>query len=99
MIELKLYGDPRVAESVLLTDVLENIERLGFLKKKAATTMDREKYSRKNLERLLGEETPLSEIDAMVINEYQYTRLEEKASHSSIRQELSMLSRMFIMAR
>jgi integrase len=99
LIKAKKYKDPRLAELVSLDQALEKYRQEGFLEKKAPSTMAREVYSRRNLERLIGKNTPLSDIDSMIVNQYQNTRLTEEASASSIRQELAMLSRMFNKAR
>lgn len=99
LIKAKRYRDPRLAELVKLEQALGKYLDEGFLEKKSPSTMNREKYSRRHLERLIGGSTPLSDIDAMVVNQYQTTRLQEGSSPSSIRQELAMMSKMFNKAR
>lgn len=99
LIKAKRYKDPRLASLVSLGEALDKYREEGFLEKKAASTMAREVYSKRNLERLIGESTPLSDIDSMVTHQYQNTRLTEGGSASAVRQELAMLSRMFNKAR
>jgi len=99
LILAKRYRDPRLAEMFNLGEALGKYREDGFLRKKAASTMDREIYSRRHLERLLGAETALAYIDSAAVNTYQHRRIQEGASNSSIRQELSMLSKMFNLAR
>lgn len=96
----KRYKDPRLAEAVTLKQALDKYTEHGrnILKKKEST-LDREQYSKRNTLRLLDPETNLSEIDQLVVYNYQQTRIQELGSASSIRQELSMLSRMFRIAR
>ena len=77
LILAKRYKDPRLANLVKLVDALEKYREEGFIEKKADSTVDREIYSRRHLERLLGEDTSLSDINASVVNEYQKKRLQE----------------------
>lgn len=96
LISMKRHQDPRLADLVSLAEALDKYFVHGqSILKKRGSTLDREKYSRKNIERILGAETPLSTITPLVINEYQSTRINEHASSSSIRQELALLSRLF----
>ena len=99
LILMKRYRDPRLAEMISLEEALGKYREHGFLHKKAASTMDREIYSRRHLERLLGADTALAYIDSAAVNTYQQQRVEEGASNSSVRQELAMLSKMFDLAR
>lgn len=94
----KKYRDPRLAQKMTLGKGLEEYRKEGELKGKASSTLDREKYSRKNLERLLGATTTIGDIDSIMVNIYQRDRIYEGASNSSIRQELAMLSKMFRIA-
>lgn len=92
----KRYKDPRIAEAVMLGDVLSKYLDYGKnILRKSPSTLDREGYSRRHIVRILGETTPLSEITPGEIHRYQSQRLAENASSSSVRQELAMLSRMF----
>ncbi len=99
LITAKRYQDPRLAEMVTLKDGLAKLRKESFLRKKANSTMEREKYTINHLTRLLGAQTSFAEIDTPRVSWYQNTRIEEGASNSSIRQELSMLSKLFNRAR
>ena len=99
LIKAKRFNDPRLAGHILLEKSLERYTLECAAKGKAATTLDSEKTSRRHLIRLLGAMTPLNAIKTADVNLYQNTRLMEKASNSSIRQELSMLSKMFRTAK
>lgn len=52
-----------------------------------------------HLLRILGEDTPLDQIDASVIDDYIATRLREKAAHSTVHKELSVLRGTLKLAR
>lgn len=100
LIRMKRYKDPRLAEMVTLGEALEKYEKHSRdILKKSPTTLEREIVSRKRLIDLIGHETPLSEISSARVYLYQKQRLANGASSSSVRQELSMLSRMFRVAR
>jgi len=100
LIQKKRYNDPRLAEAVTLSEALEKYERHSrTVLKKSPTTLEREIISKKHLLRILGDKTPLSDIKTSSAYNYQEKRISEKASSSSIRQELSMLSRMFRIAK
>jgi integrase len=98
LIYAKRYRDPRLAEMVTIGDALQKyIEKVSS--RKAASTHDREKHSRRHLVRILGEDTSLAAITTSVVSQYQDIRIDEEASSSSIRQELCLLSRLFEKAR
>ena len=100
LIAAKRYRDPRLADMVSLSDALEKYRDHGaVIERKAESTLDREKYSRAKLLKWFGDDMPLGQIDAMMVSEYQRERLAVGGSNSSIRQELSMLSKMFELAR
>lgn len=97
---MKKHRDPRLADHVTLGAALNKYTLHGKnVLKKATSTLDREKYSQHHLETLLGKDTSLAEITPAVVNRYQNDRLSSKASTSSIRQELAMLSKMFRIAK
>lgn len=99
LIQQKRYKDPRLAEQVSLSDALKKFREYGEkIKKKAPSTLDREKTSQKHLLRILGKETPLSDIATIDIYKYQQQRINEKSSASSIRQEISLISKMYEIA-
>jgi integrase len=90
------YRDPRLAEAVTLGAALEKFATHSRdILKKSLTTLDREKNSQKHLLQILGEQTPLSAITTARVYAYQEKRITSGSSSSSVRQELSMLSRMF----
>lgn len=96
----KRYRDPRLAEAVTLGEALDKFEiHSRDILKKSLTTLDREKISKKHLLNILGRKTPLSEISTAIVYAYQKERIAAGSSASSVRQELSMLSRMFRIAR
>ncbi len=96
----KKYQDPRLAEVVSLeTAIKKYSEHSRTILKKSLSTLEREKYSIKHILKNLKNETPLSEITSLEISNYQQSRLNSGASSSSVRQELSLLSRMFRIAR
>ncbi len=101
LIYAKKYKDPRLAESVTLLHALTKYQEYEpVIRSKKDSTLARETYSKNNLLRLLGEHTPLSDITTSVVADYQDRRLKEpKHSTSSIRQELSMLSKMYRIAK
>lgn len=100
LIDMKKHRDPRLADRVSLRDALGKYRDYSkTVLKKADSTLAREIYSRKHLERILGKETPLSEINQGTVARYQTKRITEAASSSSIRQELAMLSRMYRVAK
>lgn len=100
LISMKKHRDPRLADHVTLQKALEKYAKHGkSVLKKSSTTLDREQYSQRHLETIIGKNTPLSEITPAVVSHYQTTRIEAGASSSSIRQELAMLSRMFRIAK
>lgn len=100
LITQKRYKDPRLADAITIEELLEKYQKHSAeILKKAPTTIDREKTSKKNILAFFSKETPLSHITTAKIYSYQETRLSSGASASSIRQELSMLSRMFNVAR
>lgn len=100
LIDMKLHKDPRLAEMVTLEAALDKYREHGeLILKKAATTLERERTSRNNIERILGKDTSLDKISPKVVSDYQTRRIAEGASNSSIRQELAMLSRMYRTAR
>jgi integrase len=100
LIYRKRYNDPRLAEAVNLKDALEKYANHSRdILKKSPTTLEREVITKNHLLNLLGTDTPLSEITAAIVYSYQKKRIAEGASASAIRQELSMLSRMFRIAR
>lgn len=99
LIKAKRFKDPRLARQALLGRALEKYMDECRAKGKAVTTLEREKYSKRHLERILGKDTPLSDIDGAMVNTYQNQRIREEASNSSIRQELAMLSKMYRIAR
>jgi integrase len=96
----KRYNDPRLAEAVNLEEALEKYANHSRdILKKSLTTLEREIISKNHLIKLLGADTPLSEITTTRVYAYQEKRIAAGASSSSVRQELSMLSRMFRIAR
>lgn len=100
LILMKRYRDPRLAEAVTIKQALDKYTEHGkTILNKAESTLDREHYSKLNILRILAPETALSEINQLVVYNYQQKRIQEEGSASSIRQELSMLSRMFRIAR
>jgi integrase len=100
LIYAKKYKDPRLADKVSLGEALEKYATYSpVTRAKKASTLDREIYSRRHLERILGESTPLSSIETATVAAYQSFRLDEGGSASSIRQEMAMLSKMFRKAR
>lgn len=99
IIDQKRYKDHRLAEQVTLEDALKKYsEHSKTILKKVDSTLAREELSKKHLLRLLGHKTPLSDITPQNINNYQIERSKEGASSSSIRQELSLISRMYRIA-
>lgn len=100
LITQKKYRDPRLAEAITIEELLEKYQKHSAdILKKAPTTLDREKTSKKNILAFFAKETPISQITTAKIYSFQESRLAAGASASSIRQELSMLSRMFNVAR
>ncbi|WP_163338723.1 site-specific integrase [Desulfopila sp. IMCC35008] len=100
LIYMKKYKDPRLAQMVTLEEALKKYASYTpVTKKKAASTLDREIYSRRHLERIIGKDTPLSDIESSTVAAYQSDRLDEGGSASSIRQEVAMLSKMFRVAK
>ncbi|BCL59983.1 hypothetical protein DGMP_06760 [Desulfomarina profundi] len=99
LIRAKRFKDPRLAQQALLGKALDKYREECRAKGKAVSTLDRERYSKRHLERILGKNTPLGDIDGALVNIYQNQRIRENASNSSIRQELAMLSKMFRIAR
>ncbi len=100
LILAKRFRDPRLADMVTLQEALEKYQEQGrTVEKKAETTLDRERYCRRKLEGWFGPKTPLGKITPRMVADYQNSRLKDKGSHSSIRQELSMLSKMYEIAR
>jgi integrase len=93
------YNDPRLADSVSLGAALDKYQAKVSVKK-AATTHDREKRTIKVLRRSLGEETPMSQITPRIVAQYRDERMDDdKASAYSVRQELSLLSDLYNIAR
>jgi integrase len=100
LIYSKRYKDPRLGEAVTLEQALNKYcEYKPVVSKKKPATLSREKYSKNNLLRLLGDDTPLSHIRNETVAEYQNQRLKEGGTNSSIRQEMSMLSKMYRIAK
>lgn len=100
LIAAKRYRDPRLADKVTISEALAKYREHGeVIEKKAASTLDRERYSKRHIENWFGADMPLGKIDAMAVSQYQRDRLAAGGSNSSIRQELSMLSKMFELAR
>lgn len=104
LIRAKRFRDPRLADLVSLGEAFDKyfsmIEIAGSPYYNKPNTRERKAHARKNLERILGAETPLSEITPSAVAEYRDRRLgEEKVGSSTVRNELSLLSTMMTLAR
>jgi integrase len=100
LISMKLHQDPRLAQHVSLCQALDKFAEYSTeVLKKSFTTVNREESIRKHLERLLGADTRLSDIKTKDVADYQMRRIKEKAASSTIRNELSLLSRTYRTAR
>lgn len=100
LISMGKHKDPRLAERVTLAELLTKFADYSEeTLKKAASTTDRERTSRNNLERIIGADTSVDKILTADVANYQTRRIRENASNSSIRQELSLLSRSYRTAR
>lgn len=99
LISMKQHKDPRLADLVTLDEALEKYAFHGeSILKKKPSTLDREKRSVKHLKRIIGENTALGDITTEKMSIYQEIRVGEKASASSINQELCLVSRLYKVA-
>lgn len=94
-------ADPsyRAANETSLADAAREFERSRTVKGCADGTMQMYGVKLAHLERLLGEDLPLSRIDAPLVDQYVVTRLDEGAARNTIGKELTALRGLLKVAR
>ena len=79
-----------VREKITLGALIEEVKR--DYKINGNKSLDRLRFSKKHLIRILGEDKPIEEITEQLIDDYKHQRIQENAANGTVNRELALLS-------